>query len=52
MLFGTRKNPKGPSLENPEKIVLDLSGSIMSFSVPRTNYKQRSFEVEGLLRST
>ncbi|GLS28069.1 hypothetical protein [Marinibactrum halimedae] len=44
MLFGTSKNPKGPSLENPEQVVLDCSGTKVSFLLPMSNFKQPEFE--------
>ncbi|GLS25132.1 hypothetical protein GCM10007877_08460 [Marinibactrum halimedae] len=44
MLFGTRKNPKGPNLDNPEQVVLDCSGTKISCFLPRSNFKQSNFE--------
>ncbi|GLS26406.1 hypothetical protein [Marinibactrum halimedae] len=38
MLFGTFKNPKGPSWKEPEKVVLNLSGTTVELQLPRSNF--------------
>ncbi|WP_444996501.1 hypothetical protein [Aliikangiella sp. IMCC44359] len=39
-LFHSQKNPKGPNLKRLEKLVFDLSGNQLSFSVPYGNWFQ------------
>ncbi|GLS27481.1 hypothetical protein [Marinibactrum halimedae] len=49
MLFGTFKNPKGPSWEDPETTVLHLSGTVVEFSLPRSNYTAPSYAMGGTI---
>ncbi|GLS27483.1 hypothetical protein [Marinibactrum halimedae] len=39
LLFGTFKNPKGPSWKKPELIVFDLSGTLVELQLPKSNYR-------------
>ncbi|GLS27484.1 hypothetical protein GCM10007877_32030 [Marinibactrum halimedae] len=43
MPFGTFKNPKGPSWTAPDTVKLDLSGTSISFLLPKSNYNETNY---------